>query len=65
MGMITESGILKEQRRAREDTNARLDALIVEQRRTNELLAALLETRRSGPRPTGVTGGHGPSDWRQ
>lgn len=61
MGMMTESAILKEQRRTRDEANARLDQLIAEQRRTNELLAALLQTRRDGPRPAGVTGEHGPS----
>lgn len=38
----------------------RLDALIVEQRRTNELLGALLQ-RKDGPHPAGVSGGCGPS----
>lgn len=39
----------------------RLDALIVEQQRTNELLTALLQ-RKDGPHPAGVAGGYGPSD---
>lgn len=43
MGFVTESKILKQDKKAQGETNQRLDALIAEQRRTNELLSLLVQ----------------------
>jgi hypothetical protein len=42
MGALTEGVVLKQLKKAQGETNDRLDALIREQRRTNELLASLV-----------------------
>jgi hypothetical protein len=42
MGFVTEAKILKQDKKAQSETNGRLDALIAEQQRTNELLTHLL-----------------------
>ena len=42
MGLVKENEILSQAKKAQGETNERLDALIVETRRTNELLAELL-----------------------
>ena len=42
MGMITEANILTQAKKGQGETNKRLEALIEEQRRTNELLGQLL-----------------------
>jgi hypothetical protein len=41
MGIGTESAMLNQLKKAQGETNDRLDALLVELRRTNELLATL------------------------
>jgi hypothetical protein len=43
MGMNTEQYILAQAKKGQGETNERLDALLTEQRRTNELLAQLLQ----------------------
>ena len=47
MGIGTESAILTQAKKAQGETNDRLDALLAEQRRTNELLESLVQ--RSAP----------------
>lgn len=44
MGVSTESAICNQLRKAQGETNDRLDALLAEQRRTNELLARVVHT---------------------
>jgi hypothetical protein len=41
MGVGTESALLTQAKKAQGETNERLDALVAEQRRTNELLERL------------------------
>jgi hypothetical protein len=43
MGVMTESAILNQARKAQSETNARLDALVVAQWETNRLLATLVQ----------------------
>lgn len=42
MGAFGDGILLQQAKKAQDDNNARLDALITEQRRTNELLAHLI-----------------------
>jgi septal ring factor EnvC (AmiA/AmiB activator) len=43
MGIGTESATLNQLKKAQGETNDRLDALLAEQKRTNQLLEALIE----------------------
>ncbi len=42
MGIMAESNILTQAKKGQGETNERLDALIAEQKKTNELLAQLV-----------------------
>ncbi|MET7982534.1 hypothetical protein [Streptomyces sp. NPDC005281] len=48
VGVMGDSAILKQGKKAQGETNARLDALLEEQRRTNQLLAQLLMAVQDG-----------------
>lgn len=43
MGMMTESAILQQSKKAQGETNQRLDALIAEQQKTNALLGQIVQ----------------------
>jgi septal ring factor EnvC (AmiA/AmiB activator) len=49
MGLGTDSAILNQLRKAQGETNDRLDQLLAEQQRTNQLLATLIEAMQSKP----------------
>jgi septal ring factor EnvC (AmiA/AmiB activator) len=49
MGLGTDSAILNQARKAQGETNDRLDQLLAEQQRTNQLLATLIEAMQSKP----------------
>jgi ribosomal protein L1 len=57
MGMLDQA-LLQQEKKGQGETNARLDALLVEQQRTNELLSqliGLLSARGGMPMPTPPT----------
>jgi hypothetical protein len=49
MGLGTDSAMLVQLKKAQGETNDRLERLLAEQQRTNQLLASLIEAMQSKP----------------
>jgi len=49
MGLGTDSAMLVQLKKAQGETNDRLERLLAEQQRTNQLLASLIEAMQSRP----------------
>ena len=49
MGLGTDSAILNQAKKAQGETNDRLERLLAEQQRTNQLLTSLIEAMQSKP----------------
>jgi hypothetical protein len=49
MGLGTDSAMLVQMKKAQGETNDRLERLLAEQQRTNQLLASLIEAMQSKP----------------
>jgi hypothetical protein len=49
MGLGTDSAILNQAKKAQGETNDRLERLLAEQQRTNQLLASLIEAMQPKP----------------
>jgi hypothetical protein len=59
MGALTEGQIVTQLKKAQGETNERLDAILAEQRRTNQLLAQLAGVEVAPPSPALDTNGSG------